>query len=237
MLVHDVLKGQNKFLLPYSVGFRNLDLLHKSTFISLQQACGFEYTSKLQRMFQDVGVSKDLNEHFRKHLAHSNDSLDSKLNIYLCFWESSLSSNGFHYVLGYAGFWISYRNIFLLVVDFSIQVLSSGSWPFQQSCSFVLPHEVIFLTTIYFDFSLISWMEINDEIVYNNIQRNTLYFFQLERSFQRFTTFYSGQHSGRKLNWLYQMSKGEIVTNCFKNRYTLQVRRVKLNLGHIKREI
>ena len=47
--------------------------------------------------------------------------------------------------------------------------------------------------------------------------------FQLERSFQRFTTFYSGRHSGRKLNWLYNMSKGEIVTNCFKNRYTLQV--------------
>lgn len=29
-------------------------------------------------MFQDVGVSKDLNEHFRKHLSSSNDSLDSK---------------------------------------------------------------------------------------------------------------------------------------------------------------
>ena len=47
--------------------------------------------------------------------------------------------------------------------------------------------------------------------------------FQLERSFQRFTTFYNNRHSGRKLNWLYQMCKGELVTNCFKNRYTLQV--------------
>lgn len=112
----------------------------------LKQACGFEYTSKLQRMFQDVGVSRDLNEAFRKHLQTSGEPLD---------------------------------------IDFSIQVLSSGSWPFQQSCAFSLPHE-------------------------------------LERSFQRFTSFYSGQHSGRKLNWLYQMSKGEIVTNCFKNRYTLQ---------------
>ena len=41
----------------------------------------------------------------------------------------------------------------------------------------------------------------------------------------RFTAFYGGQHSGRKLNWLYHMSKGELVTNCFKNKYTLQVRR------------
>ncbi|XP_045528926.1 cullin-1 isoform X2 [Pieris brassicae] len=113
----------------------------------LKQACGFEYTSKLQRMFQDIGVSKDLNENFRKHIANSSE--------------------------------------IPLHIDFSIQVLSSGSWPFQQSTSFQLPTE-------------------------------------LERSVHRFTTFYSSQHSGRKLNWLYNMSKGELVTNCFKNRYTLQ---------------
>ncbi|XP_014235584.1 cullin-1 [Trichogramma pretiosum] len=112
----------------------------------LKQACGFEYTSKLQRMFQDIGVSKDLNEHFRRHLTNSTEPLD---------------------------------------IDFSIQVLSSGSWPFQHSLTFSLPTE-------------------------------------LERSVHRFTMFYSSQHSGRKLNWLYNMSKGELHTNCFKNRYTLQ---------------
>merc|ERR1712001_362174 len=112
----------------------------------LKQACGFEYTSKLQRMFQDIGVSKDLNENFRRHLSNTGEPLD---------------------------------------IDFSIQVLSSGSWPFQQSCVFSLPSE-------------------------------------LERCVTRFTAFYSGQHSGRKLNWLYHMSKGELVTNCFKNKYTLQ---------------
>ncbi|KAG8442796.1 hypothetical protein GDO86_011566 [Hymenochirus boettgeri] len=111
----------------------------------LKQACGFEYTSKLQRMFQDIGVSKDLNEQFKKHLTNS-EPLD---------------------------------------LDFSIQVLSSGSWPFQQFCTFALPSE-------------------------------------LERSYQRFTAFYASRHSGRKLTWLYQLSKGELVTNCFKNRYTLQ---------------
>lgn len=45
---------------------------------------------------------------------------------------------------------------------------------------------------------------------------------QLEQSVHRFGNFYSSQHSGRKLNWLYNMSKGELHTNCFKNRYTLQ---------------
>jgi cullin 1 len=98
-------------------------------------------------MFQDVGVSKDLNEQFRTHLqGGGGDPLD---------------------------------------IDFQIQVLSSGSWPFQQSCVFSLPTE-------------------------------------LERCVHRFTGFYGGQHSGRKLNWLYHMSKGELITNCFKNRYTLQ---------------
>jgi cullin 1 len=46
---------------------------------------------------------------------------------------------------------------------------------------------------------------------------------ELEKSYQRFTDFYSSQHNGRKLSWLYSFSKGELVTNCFKNRYTLQV--------------
>nr|XP_040565620.1 LOW QUALITY PROTEIN: cullin-1-like [Lepeophtheirus salmonis] len=112
----------------------------------LKQACGFEYTSKLQRMFQDIGVSKDLNERFKWHLCKSNEPLD---------------------------------------IDFQIQVLTNGSWPFQQSCSFSLTTE-------------------------------------LESCVTRFTSFYAGQHSGRKLSWLFQMSKGELVTNCFKNRYTLQ---------------
>ena len=45
--------------------------------VFLQQLCGFEYTSKLQRMFQDMNVSRDLNDHFKKHLA-ATEPLDSK---------------------------------------------------------------------------------------------------------------------------------------------------------------
>ncbi|XP_045144624.1 cullin-1 isoform X2 [Echinops telfairi] len=130
----------------------------------LKQACGFEYTSKLQRMFQDIGVSKDLNEQFKKHLTNS-EPLDR--------------GAGGPRAVGPA------TDCLYPTVDFSIQVLSSGSWPFQQSCTFALPSE-------------------------------------LERSYQRFTAFYASRHSGRKLTWLYQLSKGELVTNCFKNRYTLQ---------------
>ena len=47
----------------------------------LKQACGFEYTSKLQRMFQDIGVSKDLNDSFKNHLTNSNEPLDVDFHI------------------------------------------------------------------------------------------------------------------------------------------------------------
>merc|ERR1712165_196258 len=73
-------------------------------------------------------------------------------------------------------------------IDFEIQVLTSGFWPFQQNSplnQFALP-------------------------------------FELEHCVDRFTSFYNGLHSGRKLNWLFQLSKGELVTNGFKNRYIFQ---------------
>lgn len=90
-----------------------------------------------------------------------------------------------------------------LDIDFNIQVLSSGSWPFQQSFTFSLPTEV----NIELNSSLEEYYDLN-----------IIFALQLERSVHRFTTFYSSQHSGRKLNWLYNMSKGELHTNCFKNR-------------------
>ena len=40
----------------------------------LKEACGFEYTNKLQRMFQDMQISKDLNAGFKEHVS----SLDTK---------------------------------------------------------------------------------------------------------------------------------------------------------------
>ena len=47
----------------------------------LKQACGFEYTNKLQRMFQDISLSKDLNEMFKQHLVASGDPLECELRM------------------------------------------------------------------------------------------------------------------------------------------------------------
>ncbi len=89
----------------------------ESTMISkLKTACGFEYTSKLQRMFLDVGVSKDLNETFKKNIDASPQALNGNFSNCYCF--------NFHGLI-----W----NYLYILVDFYIMVLSSGSWPFQQT--------------------------------------------------------------------------------------------------------
>ncbi|KHO01543.1 cullin-1 [Metarhizium album ARSEF 1941] len=65
----------------------------------LKEACGFEYTNKLQRMFQDMQISKDLNKDFRGHL-ESVDSLktvDSTFSILgTGFWPLQAPSTHFH---------------------------------------------------------------------------------------------------------------------------------------------
>ena len=93
--------------------------------------------------------------------------------------------------------------MFLITIDISN---SENVYVFVEEMNSL--HEVLFIDSMHnFTFHYYFW-----------------FWFQLEKGFQHFTQFYSSQHSGRKLNWLYHMSKGELVTNCFKNRYMLQVR-------------
>ncbi|CAK7198718.1 ubiquitin ligase (cullin) of SCF [Sporothrix eucalyptigena] len=48
----------------------------------LKEACGFEYTNRLQRMFQDMQISKDLNVGFKEHVqALDGSSLDGQYAI------------------------------------------------------------------------------------------------------------------------------------------------------------
>ncbi|KAK7956082.1 Cullin 1 [Apiospora aurea] len=55
----------------------------------LKEACGFEYTNKLQRMFQDIQISKDLNQGFKDHSKQLSEKqpLDSTYSILgTSFW-------------------------------------------------------------------------------------------------------------------------------------------------------
>ncbi|ODA76238.1 hypothetical protein RJ55_08083 [Drechmeria coniospora] len=65
----------------------------------LKEACGFEYTNKLQRMFQDMQISKDLNREFADHLSGlgSTTRLDSTFSILgTGFWPLTPPSTHFH---------------------------------------------------------------------------------------------------------------------------------------------
>ena len=59
----------------------------------LKEACGFEYTNKLQRMFQDIQISKDLNDNFKTHQQENMDDDDQAKGV-----------DTHYHVLG-TGFW------------------------------------------------------------------------------------------------------------------------------------
>jgi hypothetical protein len=42
----------------------------------LKEACGYEYTSKLQRMFTDMSLSKELNDNFKERMQQGHDPSD-----------------------------------------------------------------------------------------------------------------------------------------------------------------
>ncbi|KAI7862751.1 Cullin [Spinellus fusiger] len=114
-----------------------------SMITKLKEACGFEYTSKLQRMLTDMSLSKELNDQF-KELVHQG--------------IQGPNSN----------------------VDFTILVLGAGSWPLSApSTDFNIPEDLV-------------------------------------KVYDRFQKFYQNKHSGRKLNWLFQLSKAELKTSYLK---------------------
>jgi len=115
------------------------DFLEGQMISKLKQNCGYEYTSKLARMFSDMAVSREIQERFKES-----------------------------------------KNVNDIDFDLQILVLATGSWPLQPpSTNFAIPKELT----------------------------------QCERTFQNF---YQNQHSGRKINWLMQFSKGEIKSKYLK---------------------
>lgn len=120
----------------------------------LKEQCGYEYTNKLQRMFQDIQISKDLNTGFKE-------------------FESRLVEEGSE-----------------KPVDATYSILGTGFWPLNApQTDFNPPAEIT-------------------------------------KAYERFSTYYSQKHNGRKLTWLWQFCKGDVKANYCKNQktpYTFQV--------------
>lgn len=55
--------------------------LEETMINKLKQACGYEFTNKLHRMYTDVGISMDLNNKFNQYLKDQNDELSINLSI------------------------------------------------------------------------------------------------------------------------------------------------------------
>lgn len=107
----------------------------------LKEICGSDYTNKLQRMFQDMIVSGEMQSSFRDFLSNSE---------------------------------------FKAPGEFTPFVVAEGFWPLPSFTStFKLPEELVPV-------------------------------------FNKFVAFYGNKHTGRKLNWLWNFSKGELRANLTK---------------------
>ncbi|KAG8808070.1 hypothetical protein FRC17_004145, partial [Serendipita sp. 399] len=76
------------------------DEAEASMISKLKDACGFEYTNKLQRMFTDMSLSKDLTDQFKERIEQSGDSTGADINLSILvlgtnFWPLNPPSHEF----------------------------------------------------------------------------------------------------------------------------------------------
>ncbi|EIW80941.1 Cullin-domain-containing protein [Coniophora puteana RWD-64-598 SS2] len=74
------------------------DEAESSMISKLKEACGFEYTNKLARMFTDMTLSKDLTDQFRDRMQQNHDDMDINFSIMVLgtnFWPLNAPTHGF----------------------------------------------------------------------------------------------------------------------------------------------
>jgi cullin 1 len=72
-----------------------------SMIAKLKEACGFEYTNKLQRMFTDMQLSKDLTDQFKERMEVSHDAAEldvafSAMVLGTNFWPLNAPAHNFN---------------------------------------------------------------------------------------------------------------------------------------------
>ncbi|KAJ7167869.1 ubiquitin-protein ligase [Mycena filopes] len=74
------------------------DEAEASMISKLKEACGFEYTNKLQRMFTDMSLSKDLTDSFKERMTQNHDDMDIAFSIMVLgtnFWPLAPPAHDF----------------------------------------------------------------------------------------------------------------------------------------------
>ncbi|KAI0726430.1 Cullin-domain-containing protein [Fomitopsis betulina] len=74
------------------------DEAEASMISKLKEACGFEYTNKLQRMFTDMSLSKDLTDQFKERMQQNHDDMELNFSIMVLgtnFWPLNPTNSEF----------------------------------------------------------------------------------------------------------------------------------------------
>ncbi|KAH9999607.1 Cullin-domain-containing protein [Russula compacta] len=74
------------------------DEAEASMISKLKEACGFEYTNKLQRMFTDMSLSKDLTDSFKERMEQNHNDMDINFSVMVLgtnFWPLNPPKDGF----------------------------------------------------------------------------------------------------------------------------------------------
>lgn len=131
----------------------------------LKPVCSSEFILRVQKMFTDIQLSKEVSEKFRSFVEGQAAPVQEgtqKVNSEAVEGEAPAKSESHQLVRPTAQ------------LDFSVFVLTTGSWPLQeQQSSFNMPEAI-------------------------------------SEYLNSFAAFYASLHTGRKLNWLYSLHRGEI---------------------------
>eukprot|EP00536_Pseudo-nitzschia_multiseries_P002807 jgi/Psemu1/322715/estExt_fgenesh1_pg.C_390014 len=118
------------------------DDAEKAMVSRLKAECGYQFTSKLEGMFNDMRISRDMRDSYKNH--KRNEAAED---------ESSSGSGK--------------------PIDIEVDVLTNGYWPSQNIPACILPQQV-------------------------------------QEAIDRYTKFYLGKHTGRKLSWQTSAGSAEL---------------------------
>lgn len=168
-------KFYSKMLAKRLVNFASASDDAEASMISkLKETCGFEYTNKLQRMFTDMGLSKELNDQFKE--SNNNQGKTSGMDFYALvlangFWPLTAPTSDFsiptELLPTYTGFERFYQN------------KHSGrklTWLWQLAKTDVstsyLSQKHIFTTSVYQAAILLQYNSA-DSVTYKDLQSST----------------------------------------------------------------
>lgn len=196
----------------------------------LQQACGYEFTSKLHRMYTDMSVSADLNNKFNNFIKTQETVVDLGISfqIYVLQVRRTLLTPTIQALFArkhqplHVYIWISSilpttdlfpRFQYTCVTLCCVMWLQAGAWPLTHvpSSTFAIPQEleksVQMVSRLLLEH---SWIVGRRGPYWS--KEHIVKWKSVFSSFLQFELFYNQHFSGRKLTWLHYLCTGSANT-------------------------